>query len=115
MATVGTPGSPSGPSRATHCERHERGLDGTADVTEVSFLGGNVPPGDGDICVEQLGDGDARIGVPSHPRKLEQPAELNLRLDLGLAGLPEPISRPVSGSLPAYTLARQDPLGSCST
>jgi len=43
----------------------ERGLDSAADVTEVGFLRGNLPPGDGDVCVEQFGDGDARVGVPS--------------------------------------------------
>ena len=43
----------------------ERRLDGAADVTEVGFLRGNLPPGDGDVCVEQFGDGDARVGVLS--------------------------------------------------
>src|SRR5262249_16477997 len=36
------------------------------------------------------GDRDLRVRLPSCPRKREQPAELNLRLYLGLAGLPEP-------------------------
>ena len=51
---------------------------------------GHVPPGDRDVLVEQLGDGDVRVGLPSCPREREQLAELDLRLDLGLAGLPEP-------------------------
>jgi hypothetical protein len=68
----------------------ERGLDGAADVAEVGLFRGDVSPCDRHVRVEQLGDGDARVGLPSCPRELEQPAELDLRLDLRPASLPEP-------------------------
>ncbi len=68
----------------------ERGLDGAADVAEVGLRRGHVPPGDRYVLVEQLGDGDFRVGLPSRSRELEKPAELDLRLDPGLAGLAEP-------------------------
>jgi hypothetical protein len=73
-----------------HFLRSQRGHDGAAYVTEVRILRGDVPPCDRQILVKQLGDGDAQIRLPPGPRELKQPAELDLRLDLGPAGLPEP-------------------------
>jgi hypothetical protein len=57
--------------------------------TARNGLRGDVPPRDRNAPVEQLGDGDLRVGLPPCPGEYEQPAELDLRLDLGLAGLPE--------------------------
>ena len=42
-----------------HLPGPERGLDGAADVAEVGLQRGHVPPGDRNVRVEQLGDGDA--------------------------------------------------------
>ncbi len=86
------------------------GLDRAADVAQVGFLRGNVPSGDRDVLVEQLGDGDVRVRLPSCPREREQTAGLDLRLCLGPAGLPEPDLAAGQRSLPAYTLARRHPL-----
>jgi hypothetical protein len=73
-----------------HFLRSQRGLDSAADVTEVGLLRGDVPPCDRQVLVEQLGNGDVRIMLPSGTRELEQLDELDLRHDLGPAGLPEP-------------------------
>src|SRR5215472_136147 len=57
---------------------------------ETSHLATGTYPSSSSVPVEQLGDRDVRIRVPPSLRELEQPAQLDLRLDLGLAGLPEP-------------------------
>jgi hypothetical protein len=72
-----------------HFLRSPRGLDSAAYVTEVRLLRGDVSPGDRQVLVEQFGDGEVRVRLPPGPRELEHLAELDLRLDLGLAGLPE--------------------------
>ena len=43
----------------------ERGLDGAADIPEVSLLRGDVPSGGEDVLVEQLGDSDGTNGRKS--------------------------------------------------
>jgi hypothetical protein len=68
----------------------ECGLDGAADIAEVGLHRGHVPPGHRNVLVEQSGDGDVRVRLPPCPCEREQLAELDLRLDLGPAGLPEP-------------------------
>jgi hypothetical protein len=73
-----------------HFLRPQHRLDRAPDVAEVGFRCGHVPPGDRNVLVEQLGHGDVRVGLTSCPREREQPAELDLRLYLGLPGLPEP-------------------------
>jgi hypothetical protein len=96
------------------CGLGQRGLDGAADISEVGLLRGNVPPGDRNVLVEQFGDGDVRIRLPSCPRKREELASSICASTSVFLVFLNRISRPVSGSLPAYTLTRHDPLGSCS-
>jgi len=84
--------------------RSQSRLNRTADVPEVRLARGQVPPGDRHVLVEQLGDGDIRVGLPPGAGELEQPAELDLRFDLGLAGLPEADLAPGQRVLPGVHL-----------
>jgi hypothetical protein len=92
----------------------QRGLDYPPDVGLVSLSSGQVPLGDFGVPVHELRHGDVRLGLAALVGLLEQLAELDLRGPLSLAGFRNRISRPVIGSVPAYTLTRHDPLGSCS-
>jgi hypothetical protein len=66
-----------------------------------SLAGRQVPRGDFGVAVHQLGHGDVRLGLAPFAGLLEQLAQLDLHGPLGLARLPDRISRPVSGFLPA--------------
>jgi hypothetical protein len=65
-------------------------LDRPPDVPLEPGPGGQIPLRDLRILVEQLGDGRAGLRPTPGHNLLEQLAELNLRGNLGLAGLPEP-------------------------
>jgi hypothetical protein len=68
----------------------EGGFDGPADIPEVAHPGGYVPPGCRHVLVEQLGDGDVRVGLPPGLGHREQLAELDLRRPFGLTCPPQP-------------------------
>ncbi len=82
----------------------ERRLDRPPDVPLEPVPGGQIPLGDLRIPVEQLGDGRTGLGLAPGRDLLEQLAELDLRGNLGLAGLPEPdlaaCQRVLAGRIP---------------
>jgi hypothetical protein len=89
----------------------ERRLDRPPDVPFKTRPGGEIPLGHLHILVEQLGDCHAGLRLAPGHNLLEQPAELALRGDLDLAGLPEldlmalisvhdPVHEPVHASCP---------------
>src|SRR5271165_11259 len=59
-------------------------LDRPADITDVAFPCGYVPPGCRHVLVEQLGHGDGRVGLASRYGLLQQLAELDLGRPFGL-------------------------------
>ena len=65
-------------------------LDSPADIPEIALPRRHVPPGRRHVLVEQLGNRDGRVGLPSRCGLREQLAELDLRRPLGLACLPQP-------------------------
>ena len=103
-----------GAAHLPHLHVPQGGLDGTADEPLVGLPRGHVPLRDRRVLVHELRHGRARLGRAAFGCFLEQPAELDARLLLGLDVVLRRIARRVSGSIPAYTETRNDPLGSCS-
>ena len=92
----------------------EGGFDGPADIPQVARPGGHVPPGCRDVLVEQLGTVTAESGWrPATACSSSLPSSICAARSV-LHVRRSRISRPVSGSIPAYTFTRQDPLGSRS-
>src|SRR4029077_14310662 len=88
-----------------HFLRSQRGLDGAAYVAEVGLLRGDVPPGDRQVLVKQFGNGEAESGCrPARASSSSLPSSICASTSV-LRVFRNRISRPVSGSFPAYTLA----------
>ena len=92
----------------------EHRLDGAADVAPVRFPGGHLQVGDFDVLVERVAQGGFAVGKRSWSTSaIRRPSVAAAVASSGQASL---IRRglPVTGSVPAYTCTRNDPLGSCS-
>ena len=76
----------NGAAHLSHLHRPEGGLDGAPDEPLVGLPRGHVPLRDGCVLVHQLRHGGAGLGRSALGCLLEQPAELDLRLLLGLDG-----------------------------
>jgi hypothetical protein len=91
------------------------GLDGAADGSLVGLPRGHIPRCDRSVLVKELGHGGVGLGRAAFGCIPEQPAQLDVRLLLGLSGGLE-ADLPLGDRIdPAYTLACHDPLGDCST
>jgi hypothetical protein len=94
--SVATPAQPrvqsveDGPADLTEFHRPERRHDGAPDIALISLPCGEIQLRDGHVPGEDVRDPD--VGVRTAPlcRLLQQPAENNPCLLLGLCGLPVP-------------------------
>ena len=97
-----------------HLHRPEGGLDGAADEPLVGLPRGHVPLRDRRVLVHQLRHGGAGLGVrPSEASLSSRPSSMCACCSVLTVDLRR-IARRVSGSIPAYTETRNEPLGSCS-
>ena len=99
------------PAHLADLQMAQCGFDRLPDVPLVSLPGGQVPLGERGVLVQQLSHGSAGLGLPAGLRLLEELPELDLRANLGLAGLPEPDLTAGQRVLPGLHLDAEGPAG----
>ena len=75
-----------GAAHLPHLHGPEGRLDRAADESLVGLPRGHVPRRDRRVLIQQLGHGGIRLGSAAFRRFLEQPAQLDVGLLLGLGG-----------------------------
>jgi len=103
------------PAQLAQFHGTQRGQGRAADVALVGLLCGDVEFGNFHVPGQQPGKRDARVRLLSGSGLLEQAASTIWACFPVFTVCRNRSLRPVSGSVPACTSTRNDPLGSCST